>query len=121
ARFFEQAERLVAQSLESVRRGARLEAAAPEQVTAQLLDQLGAGQDLLARLDRAGAGDDDGLRPADDDVADLELRILGPRVARGELVRFLLEVRNDRRRLRLGRFRCGTVSRPCHGFAETRL
>ena len=63
---------LLAQSLERIRRGARLVGAAAEELPAGVLDPLGDGAGLIERLDRARAADDDDAVAADVDAADVD-------------------------------------------------
>ena len=67
-----------AEPLEVVGRRARLEGAPAEHVRAGRRHAAGALQEHLPAFDRAGAGDDDGIRPADRDAADRHDGALGP-------------------------------------------
>ena len=80
-------EPLLAESLEGVRRGARLVRAAAEQLPAGALDPLGDGARLVERLDRAGAADHDDAVAADVDAADVDDRVVRLRLAADQLVR----------------------------------
>ena len=76
-----------AHALEAVRRAARLEGSAAQELRAGGGDLLRAEQDLLARLDRARAGHDDDLFAADDDaVGERDRRALRAEAAARELV-----------------------------------
>ncbi len=79
----EQIDAVPAEALERVRVGPRLEGAAPQHHRAARAHGLGGGEDLLARLDRARAGDDDELAAADERLADADLGAGRLRLARG--------------------------------------
>ena len=89
----EDLEAVLAEPLEAVGAGPRLEGAAAEDVGAGVADRLGdLDQDRLA-LDGARAGDHGQVAAADLDPLDLEDRVVGVELAAGELVR--LEDRHD--------------------------
>ena len=80
-------EALDAEPLEGVGRGARLEGATAHDGRALALDPAGRGQDLVARFDGAGAGDDRerGTRP-DLDIPHADARAIGVVLGAGQLV-----------------------------------
>ena len=77
---------LLAQPLEAVRRAARLERAAAQDLRAGLLHGGGRGIDLLLGLRRTGPGHDDDLIAADAHVADRDDGAFGLERAAGQLV-----------------------------------
>ena len=88
AGFAHQLERVEAHALEGVGRAARLERAAAEEFRAGIFDNFGAGKNLLAAFDRAGAGHDDDLLAADADaVGKADDGAFGAKAAPGEFVR----------------------------------
>ena len=78
---------LLAEPLEAVRRAARLERAAAQDLRAGALDGRGGGHHLLVGLRRARAGHDDHLVAADPHVVDRDDGVLGLEGAAGALVR----------------------------------
>ena len=87
ARLGQQLESFDAQALEGVRRGPGLERAAAQHSGACLFDIGGNGDDLVAILNRAGSGNDNHLRSAKDDAADLDERGRLTKFVGNELVR----------------------------------
>ena len=87
ARLHEDLERLVAEPLERVRRGARLEGAAAEHRHALGGDGARRLERLLPRLDGARAGDEAEVAVADPPAAHLDHGRIGRQLARDELVR----------------------------------
>ena len=87
ARLLEDLERFLAEALEGVRRGARLEGAPAEHRHALLRDGARRLHRLLARLDRARAGDEAEVPVADPPAADVDHRRVGRELTRDELVR----------------------------------
>ena len=87
ARLDEDLERHVAEALERVRRGARLERAAAQHRHACGGDRARGLERLLARLDRARAGDEAEVAVADAAAAHLDHGRVGRELARDELVR----------------------------------
>ena len=78
---------LLSQALERVRRRARLEGAAAEELQPEARDQRGAGLHLLLGLHGAGSGDHGERTGADRDAAYLDARGIGMKLAGGQLVR----------------------------------
>src|SRR5437762_5257763 len=75
-------------ALEGVRRSARLESAAAQDLCAGLGDAFSDGKNLFARFDRAGAGGDYDFRAADANTpAEIDEGALGLELAAGELER----------------------------------
>ena len=81
------AQPLLAVALEAVRRRARLEGAAAQELAAGALDRGGGGVDLFVGLRRARPGHDDDLVAPDPHVAHVEHRVLALEGAAGEFVR----------------------------------
>ena len=136
ARLLQDLERLLAEPLEGVRRGARLEGAAAEHRHALGGDGARGLERLLARLDRARAGDEAEVAVADAAAAHLDHGRIGRQLAGDELVRLedrqhlldpgealerqrreqlALADRADHRRLAAGRDECRAA-----GFVEPR-
>jgi len=67
---------LLAQPLEGIRRGARLEGTAPQHLGARFLHRVGRLQELRAALHRTGAGDDDDVRTTKGDRTHPHQRVL---------------------------------------------
>ena len=86
-RFAQHAQALFAEPLEAVRRAARLERAAAEDLGAGLLHRRGGREDLLFGLRRARAGHHDDLVAADPHVVDDDDGAFGLEGAARELVR----------------------------------
>src|SRR6266850_1189196 len=81
------AQPLLAETLEGVRRAARLERAAAQDLRPRPLDGRGNGVHLLIRLRRAGAGHDDHLVAPYSHVVDVDKGVLGLEGAARALVR----------------------------------
>src|SRR5262249_37664340 len=75
----------LAEPLEGVGRGTRLEGAAPEHRDALVCDDTGRLEGLLPALDRAGSGDEAEIAVADPAAADLDQRRIGGEYAADEL------------------------------------
>src|SRR5947207_1165184 len=76
------------QALKGVRRSARLEGAAAQDLRAGLGDACGNGMDLLAGFDRTGAGGDDHFRAADANTpAEIDDGTFGLKLAAGKFER----------------------------------
>src|SRR4051794_5343019 len=84
----QEAQALDAETLERVRRGARLVRAAAQELRARVLHRVRRVEQHLARLDRARAGDHHEVRPADLAALDVDYRPLAlAELRRGEFVR----------------------------------
>ena len=79
-------EALLAEALEGVGRGARLEGAAAQHVAARRLDGAGGLQHLLRRLDGARAGDEGEVPAADLDAVHVDHRVALLELAAHQLV-----------------------------------
>ena len=81
-----QFEAVPAESLKCVRRGARLEDAAAENLRAGFAHRPGGGGDLVCRLDRTRAGHDQEATTADQQVANRDHRVIRARTTSGKPV-----------------------------------